>query len=267
MGRLRGIARQPGVVLCGLSLVLIGLVATPVSASTSTPAEVPSDYAIPGGRFYTQTGGGKGGFGVRDLAGVRFWSEYVRYGGPEALGYPLSRPFWGPGGFLYQAFQRGLLQWRPEAEQALLANNLEIIEAHNPAHNQWLFASYSIPYPRRPKPGSFEDEAAERLSWLTNEAIRDAFLTDPATGEPWDEEAAVRFYGLPQSEPRRAGPFIVQRFQRIPLQLWVDQVPGMPAPGAVVGVLSGELVRECGAVPRDATIPEPPVPPAEGSRQ
>lgn len=243
--------------LAGLASLVGILALSPLAASASIPESRPPDYDIPGGHFFTQTGNGRGGYGVRDLAGVKFWSEYQRLGGPDALGYPISKPFWGPGGFLYQGFERGLLQWRPEWETAVLANSIEIIEAHDKNLDKWLFESYHIPYPRQPRKASFDEEATERLTWLTNEQIRAAYLTNPVTGEEWDLAEAANYYGLPQSEPRRLGPFIIQRFQRIPLQLWVEDVPGMPPAGTVVGVLAGYLVRESGAMPRDATIPEP----------
>lgn len=242
-----------------VAMMAVGVTLLPIAVSAAVPDDR-TDYSIPGGHFYSQTGGGKGGYGVRDLAGVKFWSEYDRLGGPEFLGYPISKPFWGPGGYLYQGFERGLMQWRPEVGHVMLANNIEIIEWHDKAHDAWLFNEFSIPFPRQPKPGTFEEEAEERLSWLTNDDIRSAFLTNPATGQEWDLADAMNYFGLPQSEPRRAGPFIVQRFQRIPLQLWIDDVPGMPPAGSVVPLLSGHLVKECGALPYDATVPEPAIP-------
>ena len=32
-------------------------------------------------------------------------------------------------------------------------------------------------------------------------------------------------------------------------QLWVEEVPGSPAPGTVIGVLAGDLLKEAGLVP------------------
>lgn len=261
MDSVQSVIPRPRLMLFGLAVALLGLASILVPTPAPAHADISPDYAVRGGHFFSQTGAGKGGFGVRDMAGVQFWTEYERLGGPDALGYPISRPFWGPGGFLYQAFQRALLQWRPETGGAYLANTLEIIEGHDQALNKQLFESYSIPYSRQPKAGTFQQEAAERLSWLTNEQIKAAFLTNPVNAQTWEVDSAMAYYGLPQSEPRRTGPFIIQRFQRIPLQLWVDRVTGMPAPGSVVGVLSGELAKVSGAVPRDAAVPEPLAPP------
>ncbi|MGH2367073.1 MAG: hypothetical protein ACRDI2_02655 [Chloroflexota bacterium] len=122
--------------------------------------------------------------------------------------------------------------------------------------------------------GDFRRAVATRLTWLEHEAIRAAFLADPAGGpeSPWPgDEAlaaglegtpddqipwvAIERYGLPMSRPQRFGPFITQRFQRVALQLWLDEVPGMPKPGTVTPVLAGELLREAGLIPAGALVP------------
>ena len=51
------------------------------------------------------------------------------------------------------------------------------------------------------------------------------------------------------SRPERYGPFISQRFQRVAFQLWVEEIPGSPAPGTVIGVLAGDLLKQAGLVP------------------
>ena len=45
------------------------------------------------------------------------------------------------------------------------------------------------------------------------------------------------------SRPERFGPFISQRFQRVAFQLWVEKIAGSPAPGTVIGVLAGDLLK------------------------
>src|SRR6516225_8021267 len=106
--------------------------------ATSLPIGVPAladnaaDYAISGGWFFTQTGGGNGnGFAVRDAGtdangnAIKFWSEFQRLGGVATLDYPVAEPYVGSDGFNYQAFQRGILQWRPELRSALLSNTFQ----------------------------------------------------------------------------------------------------------------------------------------------
>jgi hypothetical protein len=87
-----------------------------VRMTDGPPASLPLDHEVPNGWFFTQTSGrdGVGGFAVTDEGGVRFWSEFGRLGGVSGLGYPVSRRFVSRG-FTVQAFQKGVLQWRPEA--------------------------------------------------------------------------------------------------------------------------------------------------------
>jgi hypothetical protein len=87
-----------------------------------------------------------------------------------------------------------------------------------------------------------------RLGWLTDPAITAAFEAAGST------DRAIKLYGLPMSAPERHGPFIVQRFQRIAFQRWVDRVPGMPVPGRVVRVLAGDYLKQLGIVPAAAAI-------------
>ncbi|MER3406400.1 MAG: hypothetical protein C4289_15575, partial [Chloroflexota bacterium] len=143
--------------------------------SQQPPLALPADYDIPGGHFFTQTAGPGRGFSVTDsgtdTAGrpVRFWSEFRRLGGLATLGYPISRRYIGDDGFVYQAFQRAVLQWHPEESAAWLVNSLDIL--HDAGRDSWLAARYSIP-PAVPDDGSGGDLARAtqiRLGWLTNE--------------------------------------------------------------------------------------------------
>ncbi|MDP2954821.1 MAG: hypothetical protein Q8N53_00255, partial [Longimicrobiales bacterium] len=73
-----------------LALVLALLAPAPGFAETGP------DYSIPGGWFYTQTGGGQGqGYAVRDAGTdssgntIKFWTEFQRLGVVATLGYPV----------------------------------------------------------------------------------------------------------------------------------------------------------------------------------
>lgn len=191
-------------------------------------------------RFFPQTG-----FFLRNRDGVNFLSEFDRLGGVATLGYPVSRVF-QMGGLQHQGFQRGILQWRPEAKGAVLVNIMD--ELHSLGKDDWLLAK-GVP-PSSPDDGSggdFNKARETRLSWLTNQNIRQAYFANP---DP------LGFYGLPTSQPQRQGPFIAQRFQRGVLQLWVEDVPGMPRPGVVVGVLAGDLAQELGFFAPQTLEPE-----------
>jgi hypothetical protein len=136
------------------------------------------------------------------------------------------------------------------------------------------------------------DVIAARLGWLEHAAIRAAFLgdsvSDPAAAFPaavpeagatgaeaedaateegdsatgalpaWSGPvpwAAIERFGLPMSRPQRYGPFIAQRFQRATLQLWLDELEGLPPPGTVTQVMGGELLRDAGFAPAESVVP------------
>lgn len=226
----------------------------------SEPADPPiPDFAVPDGWFYTQTGGGGGrGYRVVDDAQARFWSEFRQLGGVTTLGYPSSRRFVGADGFVYQVFQRGILQWRPESQTAVLANTFEQLTA---AGQDERLESLGIPRPILDdgSQGDWNRARQIRLGWLTNPAIARAFTSPPGPNPgPWSLDRSIQLYGLPSSAPARSGPFVVQRFQRISLQLWVEDVPGMPRRGSVVGILGGDLFKQAGLIPAAAAVPELP---------
>ena len=253
------VSGQPGVRtrLLGISLVLAVMLvaAVPVSANNAP------DYAIGGGWFYTQTGGGSGqGYAVQDVGAdsnghaIKFWSEFRRLGGVATLGYPVGEPYKGSDGFTYQPFQRAVLQWRPELELSELSNTFEILQAAG--KDDWLASSKGIPQPIADdgSAGDYPKAVTTRLSWLTNSQIKATFLANPNPKaiSGWNQDMAIQMYGLPMSQPQQNGPFISQRFQRIAFQLWTDNVSGMPSPGTVVGVLGGDLFKEAGQIPAAA---------------
>jgi hypothetical protein len=200
--------------------------------------------------FFTQAGHGRGGYRISDDANAAFDSSFEALGGVGALGYPSSQRF-QQAGFIYQATQGALLQWRPELGQAVLANTFDWFTSAG--KDDWLLANAGIPLPIQDDGSHGNWSAAEqtRLSWLTDPAIKAAFLSAGSL------DRAVQLYGLPQSYPERHGPFVVQRFQRIAFQHWVDSVPGMPAPGSVVRVLGGDYLKQVGLIPAAAQAPSP----------
>jgi beta-N-acetylhexosaminidase len=246
------------------------------------------------GRLYVEgAGNGDAGYAVLNAGGIALWDGYTAGGGPAGLGYPISQRF-ELGGAVVQATQGGLLRWDAERGQASPANVLELFEragvlqgwpgCESPPEdgagegcdlNAWL-EQRGVPAPitEDGSDGDFRRAVAARLGWLEHPALRAAFLADPAGGRaaPWPSDealqsglegvpdtqvpwAAIERFGLPMSRPVRSGPFLAQRFQRVVLQLWLDEVPGMPVPGTVTRVLAGELLREAGLIPAPALIP------------
>ncbi len=221
-------------------------------------ADAPEEYRTPGGRYFGQTG-----FAVLDEAGgPQFWAGMRHLGGVQVLGYPISRPYLAADGLQYQAFQRGVLQWRPDIGEAWLANVMDWL--HDAGHDDWLL---SLGVPRQINDDSLTDFAqikAARLRWLTNAPIKRYFMqAGAAQPSPSDNtERGIAVYGLPTSLPEQHGPFIAQRFQRGVLQYWTEAIPGLPLKGTVVGALAGDLARQAGILPDSATAAAVPPTPA-----
>jgi hypothetical protein len=241
-------AIQRGTVLSPATVRLAALQGTPVVLE---PAQ---DYPLPTGRFFNHTGGGPAsmGFAIQDDGGRPFWSAFQQLGSVEALGYPASREFQGQDGFTYQVTQGGLLQWDPATQTVRLANIFEILEQ---AGTDDLLYLRGIPRPiKNDGSRSFAEAVQVRLSWLTNEKIRERYLNNPI--EPGNALVSMQLYGLPMSRPEDFGPFVTQRFQRIAFQEWKAQAPGLPPPGSITRVLGGDLLKEFGLVPSDAATPQ-----------
>ena len=250
----------------GGPLVLVQQTANPPALGPKTPSRLLRAYApsapsrllerpvaptqTPGSASYAEAAGGRGRYVIADEGGIGFWNSFNRLGGVDALGYPSSGRF-QLDGFTYQAAQGALLQWRPELGRAVLANTFEMLQ--DAGKDGWLSEAKGIPAPIADdgSGGDWERAKAARLSWLTNDAIKAKYLSAGSV------ERAIELYGLPMSKPEKRGPFVVQRFQRIAFQLWVEDVPGMPARGSVVRVLGGDLAKEAGLVPASAAQPQP----------
>ena len=199
--------------------------------------------------------------------GIRFADEYERLGGVHTLGYPASYRFRLDDGFVYQVTQGALLQWRPEVKSAYLANTFEMLE--HAGFDQWLLDTKGIPLPIKDdgSDGDWSIAKEIRLAWLTNDQIKARFLANPNPEviASWSENRAIELYGLPMSYPEKHGPFISQRFQRVALQLWVEEVAGMPAVGTVVRVLGGDMLKEACLIPSYALSPKERMSCASGS--
>lgn len=234
--------------LVALLLCVSLLLPAPVSAA-------PNDENL-AEQFFAQTGGGSGaGYYVLDDGAQRFWSEFTRLGGVSTLGYPVSRRFTGDDGFSYQAFQRGVLQWHPELGRAQLANTFEWLQ--QAGRDDWLDA-IGVPRPIADdgSAGDWSKALDARLSWLVDPDIKAKFLRTPSGGGAWPAAAAIEMYGLPMSRPEKRGPFVVQRFQRIAFQKWVESVPGMPPVGSVVAVLGGDMLKQAAVISSKAAAPQ-----------
>jgi N-acetylmuramoyl-L-alanine amidase len=216
------------------------LAADPVVAYLSAPVSFP----IPGGHFFKQAnglgGGGDSGFAVIDDSDAKFWSEFRRLGGIDAVGYPISRKMkWG--GYTVQVFQRGVLQWRPEAQQAWFVNVFDMM--HDLGYDTWLVSSKATPKPLDPSFDAGKEWAAivrDRQSLLNaNPAIM---------GRYWQSADPMTFFGLPTSRVADNGTHYVIRLQRAVIQQWKVDVPWAKA-GQVTVANGGDIGAQAGLFP------------------
>ncbi len=239
------------------------VLAQPAANATCTDPG-PPDYPVAGGWFYTQEGRGcilgvgpsrRRGYLVQDDGLGAFWTEFRRYGGLPVLGYPVSQRFNYPAGntsgYPYQAFERGILQWHPEAGRAELANVFEQFteQGLDPG-----LEALGIPLPDKAgSAGSFAADAERRMAWLSEPRFLARYFFDPVaphSSEPLREgqaafttqEQAWSYFGLPQSLPEQpflitgsgatrvslyplVHTFVAQRFQKGGMQLFLQASP------------------------------------------
>ena len=244
-------------------LLLLGLLLLSPAAFAAGPPAANLEVVLPNGRHFQQTSGYPGlGFDIVDLptttvGAAPFWSAVRARGGPPLLGYPLSRAFVGRDQCVYQILQRVILQ-ACGAGQVQFANTFELLE--QAGKDEWLAAFHSVPPPITSDGStSFQHAIEIRLGWLTNPALREAYLQPPNGGvAAWSQADAVNLYGLPMSRPVDHGPFVSQRFQRIALQWWKAAGPAGIRPGEVTPVLAGQLTVAAELVADVARHPHAP---------
>jgi hypothetical protein len=223
-----------------LAVPFLAAVVLAVAVNGIAAAKPSSSFRVAGGMFFPLQESSDRGFAIRNyFSGPDFFTAYQSFGGADVLGPPVSRAWIGDGGFAYQLTQRVLLQWSPNDERVRVANIFELL--NDEAFGQQLAARH-IPAAETPNTESVAQDQAERLSWLTDQRITEAFANNPfGVSEP---ERSIEFFGLPMSRPIRIGPFIVQRFQRAALQHWVEEVEHGQPIGSVVLVNAGDVFRE-----------------------
>ena len=217
-------------------------------AQAEVPAACASDFAIPNGWFYTQTGGEGVGFSIQDDADARFWTAFRNLGGIPVVGYPISQRF-QQHGFTVQAFQKMVLQWDPGADRANAANTLD--NMHQAGLDTWLESFRQVPRHRTLQEDTgqpFDVITANHLALLdANPDIRAEFLAVPN----W-----LTRFGLPIAY-QDFGAVRVVRAQRVVLQQWTADTPWARA-GEVIFANSGAIAREAGLFPDWAVTPGPP---------
>lgn len=219
------------------------------------------DYSISDGRFFTQANGsplGKSpyGYSITDEAGVPFWSEFQRLGGANVLGYPVSRRFFMDG-FVSQATQKFIFQWRPDQRQVWFVNVFDVL--YERKKDDWLFGVRQTPR----HPGSAADAG---LTWDAIQQRHWRILDgDPKIKTVFEaDKDPLSHYGLPISLADM-GNSVVLRAQRAVFQRWKENVPWAKA-GEVTVANGGDIAKEIGLLPIEATVLEPP-PSQQGATQ
>jgi serine protease Do len=208
------------------------------------------EYDVVNGYFFTQTGGESGdrGYSVTDDGGVMLWREYQRLGGPDALGYPISQRFsWD--GFVVQATQKTVLQWRPDLGKAVPVNLLD--ELSRAGKDDWLLS-----YGQIPLPATFTDESGLSPLQLTEKRLRLLEASPPLRDAYLSTPDFLEANGLPVAPVSDVGPALVLRAQRRAFQLWKVSTPFARA-GQVTVVNGGDLGKEAGLYPAAAMDAEP----------
>ena len=195
--------------------------------------------------FFTETGGGEGGFAVCDDSSANFRTAFEGWG-LDKIGYPVSQRYMRDG-FVTQAFQKGIMQWRSETGRVALVNVFD--ELHHGGFDEVLLSTRQTP--KQLPAGwdgdiSFEEVVAKRQALLDmRPALRDAYF---ASSDP------LTFYGLPTSEVQDMGNHHAIRLQRAVLQEWKEEVPWAKM-GQVTIANGGDMAKELGALPAEALIP------------
>ncbi|MBI2865232.1 MAG: hypothetical protein HYX94_11785 [Chloroflexi bacterium] len=236
-------------VLLAFALVLLSPL-PPTSVANGAPESL-LDFGIANGHFYTQANGSAlgadtRGFGITDDDGIPFWSEFSRLGGVDALGYPVSRRFvWA--GYVVQATQKVVMQWRPEVKQVWFANVFDALSAAG--KDGWLQVVRQTPkaFDTSPDTGLPWSQVADRHWKLldANDAIKKRY---------WADSDPLNHYGLPMSYAELSNVFVV-RAQRAVFQYWKQDVPWARA-GTVTVANGGDVGKEAGLYPALSVVLE-----------
>lgn len=228
--------------LAGLVLVVVLLPAL------SADAQTPSDFAVPSGRFFTQTRGNappEYGFMISDDSSSQFWAAFQKYGGVPVLGYPVSHRF-NFNGSLVQAMQKVVFRWDAAANSTTFMNVFD--ELAQAGRDPWLLANYQIPPAQdwsADAARSYPEIVAAHLALLDlNPSIRATYLA---------VQYPTELYGLPMGAGDFPNVFVI-RAQRAAFQYWKTDTPWAKA-GDVTVANGGDVIKASGLFPDYAITP------------
>ncbi len=213
---------------------------TPPPASDNT-SPAPAITAGATCEFYTQTNGGAGGgYSVCNDGNANFLTTFRRYG-LQNVGYPVSQRY-KRDGFITQAFQKAIFQWRPDGSYVAFVNVFD--ELNSRGLDQRLLASRQTPFQL---PAGWEGVNVPFEQAVT---LRQALLNErPALRRTYFSVAdPLLFFGLPTSEVEDMGNHYAIRLQRAVLQEWKETVPWASA-GQVTVANGADIAKELGHLP------------------
>lgn len=224
---------------------------TPVTDEVAPPIAVNATCQV-----FNETGG----FSVCDDSNARFLTAF-RANGLQNVGYPISTRY-KRDGFVTQAFQKAVFQWRPDGSYVAFVNVFD--ELHNRGYDQTLLERRQTPFQL---PAGWE---GANVPFEQSVQLRQALLNArPALRTAYFSVAdPLLFFGLPVSEVKDMGNHYAIRLQRAVLQEWKETVPWARA-GQVTVANGGDIAKELGHLPAFALAPDrgapvagPPLPPA-----
>ncbi|MCS6802936.1 MAG: hypothetical protein RMM58_11600 [Chloroflexota bacterium] len=233
-------------------LLALGILLFMFSLVIPAGAQGADEFDIPNGRFFTQTRGSAPaghGFAVTDNDGVPFYTWFRRYGGVSAVGYPVSHRFhWK--GFISQAFQKVVFQWRPDQGGVVTFVNV-FDELSAAGKDNWLAVARDVPISLKweeDRGKSWDEIVRNHFALLERDrAIKDVFL---GAADP------IAFNGLPMAYEDRAHVSVL-RAQRRVFQRWKTDQPWARA-GQVTVANGGDVGKEAGLYPQEAITPRLP---------
>jgi hypothetical protein len=234
---------------------------SPIALASPQPTAVRvtvPDWALPDGRFYTQTNGrapltSAAGYAVTDSGALKFWEEFQGLGGVDGAGFPLSNRF-SFRGFTVQVFQKLAFQGNEKTGEVNLLNLMDDLSELK--KDKFLYEERFVPYPLAPDfdagqaPG---DVPAARLALLADDPVLEKYYRE--------SKDPLRRFGLPTSKVTDLGDYVVSvRCQRTVLQRWKKDLPWARA-NEVTVANAGQLAVEAGLFPPEGLQPTQGVPP------
>jgi len=178
------------------------------------------------------------GYTVCDDQNANFLGAFLTHG-LQNVGYPVSQRF-KRDGFITQAFQKAIFQWRPDTRSVAFVNIFD--ELHDKGFDSRLLGARQTP---NQLPAGwdgnvgFSQVVQKRQALLTRIALYNTYfgVSDPMT-----------FFGLPTSLTQDMGNHYAIRLQRAVLQEWKQDVPWARA-GEVTIANGGDIAKELGHLP------------------